>query len=141
MKKNIFLVVSGLVYLIGTESCSKVNSKEPQNKIIKIRSCASITETEYPVICYDSLITESRCPIGVACPTIGFAVVKLSFKNGAGLTQSFSLSTLAGAQLPMPPNDTTINGFNVKLVNVLPYPDILALPHPDSYKVEVQITY
>jgi hypothetical protein len=141
IKKNTFLIVSGLVYLIGYESCSKVSSSEHENKIVNVRSCTSITETEFPVICFDSLITESRCPNGVACPWIGYASVKLSIKNGTGVTQSFSLSTLAGAHPPTPPNDTTINGYSVKLMNVFPYPDILALPHPDAFKVELQITY
>jgi hypothetical protein len=138
MKKNAILILLGVSYLFFSYSCKKVDNNQYQNKTIGIKNCNSISQVQFPVICFDSLITESRCPKGVACPFIGFAAVKLSIKNGAGLMQSFSLSTLSGAYSP---NDTTINGYNIKLVNVFPYPDVLALPNPDSYKVEVQITY
>jgi hypothetical protein len=140
MKINIPLFLASAAYLFFLGSCEKAVDDESQIKTIAIRNCTPVTQNEFPVICFDSLLTESRCPNGVACPTSGFAAVKLSMKNGSGQIQVFSLSTLGGTHWPTPPNDTTINGYNIKLVNVFPYPDILALPHPDSYKIEVQIT-
>jgi hypothetical protein len=139
MKKYISVFLASSICLIFTEGCKKADEKESQNKTIAIRNCIPVTQTEFPVICFDSL-NDSRCPSGVNCPTSGLAIVKLSMKNGAGLVQVFSLSTLAGTHPPIPPNDTSINGYHIKLVNVFPYPDILALPNPDSYKIEVQIT-
>ena len=138
MKKNILLLVAALVCLFVFENCNKTKSNMPQNFIVELGSCNVINQVGTPVICFDSLITDCRCPEDVMCPWAGYAAVKLSMKYNNGSVQKFSLSTLPHTQFP--PNDTTLNGYHIRLVNVFPYPNT-AIPQPDKYRVELQVAY
>lgn len=123
--------------------CKKTNNADlpdqSPNKTIAINNCSSITGSSLPVICFESVITDSRCPSDAVCIWAGYAAIKLSIKDNAGLVQYFSLSTLASANHVFPPNDTLISGYHVKLISLLPYP-ITSAPQPYPYKATLQIT-
>jgi hypothetical protein len=118
------VIIIGMIFF----SCKKETTEQTEKATavtnefsVNLGSCISATNvanTNFK-ICYDSLISESRCPSDVVCVWAGVALVKLSFMQN-NITVPFKLSTLGGSYFS--PKDTTINGVNIKLVNVLPYP-------------------
>jgi hypothetical protein len=88
-------------------------------------------------ICFDAVVTDSRCPTNVVCVWQGYAEVKLRLVQG-GENISFKLATinLNGALQ----NETTINGIRIKLLEVLPYPGNVGY-NPNDYKVKLQINW
>ncbi len=79
---------------------------------------------------FDSLIADSRCPIGVLCVWEGNTEVSLTFNE-----IHFQLNTH-----PTVTNDTTISPYHIDLINVWPYPHIDSLYTDDRYSVEIRIT-
>ncbi len=75
---------------------------------------------------FDSLITDSRCPIGVLCIWKGNAEVSLTFNS-----ISFHLNTNTSFT-----SDTTISTFHIDLIDVQPYPHIDSLYTDKQYSVE-----
>jgi hypothetical protein len=66
----------------------------------------------------DTIYSDSRCPVGVECIWAG------AFETGfilsyADAVQPFSLSTYPGRDA-----DTTVQGITIRLLDLLPYPDI-----------------
>jgi hypothetical protein len=123
MKKDMrIILLSGLLLLfVGFISCDKpVEETLYQFPFIEINHCADTTINGQTVqICFDSLISDSRCPANAECIWQGESTVKLSLHT-TGVQQSFKLSTFNNP--PTFRNDTTISGYRIKLVSVSPYP-------------------
>ena len=98
-----------------------------------------ISAAAFPVICFDSLISDCRRPKGAIYPSAGYTAVQLSIKTGELSYQSFSLSTEANHTTSSPANDTLLNGYTIRLVKVLPYPNI-DMPQPVAYSVVLEVT-
>ena len=90
--------------------------------VIKVRETL-INEEKGISILMDSVLSESRCPLGVECIWEGNAAVRFVFKSD-NLETKFILNTA------LIPKDTTINGYKISLLNLLPYP---IYSHPASY--------
>lgn len=82
------------------------------------------------VIRLDSIPEDSRCPTGATCIWAGFVQAKFSISEG-NVNHKFTLNTL------ITPNDTTINGINYKLLDVLPSPDFTIRPTPSEFRAIV----
>jgi len=78
---------------------------------------------------FDSVLSESRCPIGVVCCWQGNVAVKLTLKNG---TVEFPF-TLDSYFLP----DTTVGGYDFHFLDATPYPDINIPIDVSEYRVEL----
>ena len=121
-------------------SCSKSGDKFREGTIeLKISECEDgrIAGNDLK-LCFDAVVSDSRCPANAMCIWQGAATATFSFtKNGA--THRFDLSTIT-----MKPNytkDTIIAGYKIELINLSPYPGTVADPIPDSQrKAEVKIT-
>ncbi len=119
--KNLSFIILVVVSFL---SCKKTSTTKEENKIksgnIPLYTCSFFSTNANPnfSICYDSLITDSRCPSNVVCVWAGVAIVKLSLTQNNSFV-SFKLSSMGGNYFP--PRDTTINGINIKLVDVTPY--------------------
>jgi hypothetical protein len=125
-----------MAILVGYCSCKKDSNNWQQSKLLSAGSCTSVNKMELPSICFDSLIVDCRCPADVTCIWEGYAQVKLSINTGMGY-KSFFLSTLKTAFLPS--TDTVIDGYNIRLINVFPYP-VFSIPGNEVAKVELQIS-
>ncbi|MEI9955240.1 MAG: hypothetical protein WDM90_02800 [Ferruginibacter sp.] len=139
MKKTHLLNLLAFITLASLYSCTKSNTAQ-QQKGIFLGGCNSIIGAAGPMICFDSLITDSRCPNSpsIQCVWEGYAAVKLSIKTPSGISTQFSLSTLRRKLSPIPPNDTLINGYHIKLLNL--YPDSqINPPAATKYSVELEI--
>lgn len=103
-------------------SCKKTSQQASQNIDVSINNCNSIStnaNTNFS-ICYDSMLKESRCYEPALCIWKGEVAVKLSFIQNNTVI-SFNLSDSPNIS-SNPPNDTTINGVHIKLIDVLPHP-------------------
>lgn len=72
----------------------------------------------------DSVLNDSRCPLGVECIWAGNATVQFLFSSQINEI-GFKLNTT------LSPKDTLINGYRISLVSLLPYP---VWKHPFPYK-------
>lgn len=71
-------------------------------------------------ICFDSLITDSRCPRDVQCVWAGQAIIRVSFyENDRSHQFNMLLGGRAGAA---DPGDTTIAGYHIVFEDLKPYP-------------------
>lgn len=83
----------------------------------------------------DSVLNDSRCPVGVVCVWAGNAQVRLDLIVEGNYHYQFSLNTNSSFQ-----QDTLIRGIKYKLLNVLPYPDINKELNYQKYRVRVSAT-
>ena len=121
-------------------SCSKSGDKFKEGIIeLKLLDCkdGSIAGDNLK-LCFDAVVSDSRCPANAVCIWQGAATASFSFtKNGD--TYRFKLSTIT-----MKPNhtkDTVIAGYKIEFINLFPYPGTVADPIPDSQrKAEMKIT-
>ncbi len=79
---------------------------------------------------FDSLITDSRCPLNIYCKWEGNAQVSFIFNS-----KKFDLNTYRYFT-----NDTTILNYHIKLINVFPYPTIDSLISNDKYSTGIIVT-
>jgi hypothetical protein len=87
--------------------------------------------------CFDSLLTDSRCPAGAVCFWQGTALIKISVHEAAN-THSFVMS-LKGFPGLSYPGDTTINGYTIIFTDLKPYPAING-PGDETSKASFSIT-
>ncbi|MCK0158075.1 hypothetical protein MWU65_12840 [Cellulophaga sp. F20128] len=88
-------------------------------------------------ITFFSVKSDSRCPIGVTCVWAGNAEVAFTFENRLGVDSGFSLNTHSGNGFI---NDTLINGYRIKLLEVHPYPEKDKVINLDDYVAEIEIS-
>jgi hypothetical protein len=86
-------------------------------------------------ICLDSIVNESRCPIGLECFWAGMATVKFKFQSYQNAPQYFKLSTAIDIE-----NKTILHGYSFKLVGLEPYPSKDYKIKQDEYKAKLLIT-
>ena len=75
--------------------------------------------TETVTICLDSVLSDSRCPRASTCVWAGVAEARFVSKI-KGVQYSFGLATNNLSQRF--PHDTTISGYTIRFVDLLPYP-------------------
>ena len=67
----------------------------------------------------DSLVGDSRCPMGETCVWEGNAELSFILEQDSELLYEFTLNTNPGFR-----TDTTINDLRYKLLDLLPYPEL-----------------
>jgi hypothetical protein len=135
--RSLMLLITSLT-AISFVACKKAETPALKIFTIKIGDCANIdAPSPLPAICFDSLVTESRCPEGAQCAWEGVAIVKLALKTETG-NYSFMLSTIKSNTNLLPPNEILIGGYNIRLLKVLPYPSIVHPPIAEK-TVELEI--
>ena len=96
--------------------------------------CLTDPENKY-YLCLDSVVSESRCPLGMECFWAGMATVRFKFQTDQSAPVYFDLSTLSDSE-----NKTIIPGYCIKLVGLDPYPSIDHRIRQDEYKARLFIT-
>ena len=121
-------------------SCSKSGNKFREGTIeLKFADCENGNIAgDNLKLCFDAVVSDSRCPANAMCIWQGAATATFSFTKNSK-THRFNLSTIT-----MQPNytkDTVIAGYKIEFTNLTPYPGTVADPIPDSQrKAEVKIT-
>ena len=137
---KLFLAILSLTLMAFTNSCSKSGNKFREGTVeLKISGCESGTISgDNLKLCFNAVVSESRCPANAMCIWQGTAVGRFSFTKNKE-TATFDLSTL-----DMPPTynkDTVLMGYKIEFVNLLPYPGTVPDPIPDNQKkAEIKIT-
>ena len=83
---------------------------------------------------FDSLVVDSRCPIGVLCIWEGDAELIFTFSKSSN-NAKFSLHTHESSR-----NDTTAFGYNIELIDVRPYPHIDSTYVANNYSALVLVS-
>ena len=137
------LFLSVLLFITLTafvNSCSKSGNKFREGTIeLKFSDCekGNIAGDDLK-LCFDAVVSDSRCPANAVCIWQGAATATFSFTKNKD-THHFNLSTIT-----MKPNftkDTVIAGYKIEFINLSPYPGTVADPIPDNQrKAELKIT-
>lgn len=99
--------------------------------IIKYKEALQ-NEAEGISVLLDSVMNDSRCPIDVECIWAGNAEVQFLFKSALQQTK-FNLNTT------LSPGDTTIDGYKIMLVALLPFPVSGHQILPDKYYAQISV--
>lgn len=75
-------------------------------------------QTEGISLRFDSILSDSRCPLNVNCIWAGNAAVQFTFTK-SGIKNTLILNTLGSTYFP---KDTLISGYQIRLLEFLPYP-------------------
>ena len=138
MKLFLYIIPAAIVMM--AHSCSKkdVELKEGTLEIALKRCGSGEIAGDNVRLCFDSLISDSRCPANAICIWQGTATARFSLtKNNE--TKTFVLSTLN--QPPTYIKDTILLGYKIEFVNLSPYPGTAPTPVPaDKLKAELKIT-
>ena len=110
-------IISVIILFI---SCKKADIESSKEKVVALHDCTQ--QAIDPYICFDSLVTDSRCPTGAECIWQGTAIVEITFSETGNL-HHFTMSLKGFPSLGYP-NDTTINGYRIIFTDLKPYPDI-----------------
>ena len=113
MKNTALFFTLIMAATIGIISCKK-ESVNDGKYTIKVNECTTAAGENFTV-CFDSLITDSRCPIDAICVWEGFALAKFSLHQNGNVIP-FSLATRTFHQYLQ---DTTINQVKIYLQNIL----------------------
>ena len=137
------LFLSILLFITLTafvNSCSKSGNKFKEGTIeLKLSDCenGNIAGDDLK-LCFDKVVSDSRCPANAMCIWQGAATASFSFTKNSD-THRFNLSTIT-----LKPNytkDTVIAGYKIEFINLSPYPGAVAEPIPDNQrKAELKIT-
>lgn len=82
-------------------------------------------------ICFDSVLTDSRCPENVVCVRAGEAIVRFRFESFEKESRIVDLYT--GTM------DTLINGYHFSLMDLLPYPNTEHPTSQEDYKAKIMV--
>ena len=114
---KIIVFVFTLAFFI---SCKKETISTDVDITVSLDNCAEQTsDTVQYRLCFDSLLEDSRCAINTNCVWQGAAKAKFRFMVGSQ-EHVVRLSTIDMA--PYYSTDTTVAGYHLKLINILPYP-------------------
>lgn len=138
MKTLLFILFITLTAFVISCSKSGVELKEGTLNLALKKCAEGKINGDKLSFCFDSLVSDSRCPANAMCVWQGTAVAKFSLtKNNE--TSSFELATIN-----MSPNyhkDTTMMGYKIDFINLSPYPGTVPTPIPaDQIKAELKIT-
>lgn len=91
-------------------------------------------EYENITLRFSSLVSDGRCPIDWRCVWEGNAEAKFSF-TARGTETTFSLNTYGGYT-----RDTTIAQYNIRMIDLKPYPHSERTYLPAQYQAYVMVS-
>jgi hypothetical protein len=85
-------------------------------------------------IAFAAVPEDSRCPANVVCPWMGNGRVRLELVDADGGVTPLFLNTSSG------PRGTVVDGMQIDLLELLPYPQDPGSIRPDEYNVVLSVT-
>lgn len=122
MMKGMIIFAGFLAAIIysGCETDLNLKSTLPLNDTIELANFETKVNYEHNLILrMDSVLNDSRCPSNVQCVWEGNAAVRFLFTVDS-IQTDFVLNTHGGNQFNA---DTVIGGYNIKLLDLSPYPE------------------
>lgn len=136
--KKVWIVslIAGLGLLAA---CSKPVNDDDTGNFIRLHECKPLPGSNDMRLCFESVLTDSRCPSDVVCIWQGTAVARFSIEKNDARIHELTLSTNGVAPYR---RDTTVAGYKIEFINLHPYPQTnRTSPVPDNeIKAEVKIT-
>ena len=126
---TIILCFFGLINL----SCESDNQLDTMEIELDLGQTYQVLESDLKLKFF-SINSDSRCPTGLVCIWEGNAEVTFNFQNMNEVNSDFILNTNGNFR-----NDTLINGYRIKLIKVLPYPEYNKEINEEDYTVEIEI--
>ncbi|MCB8998843.1 MAG: hypothetical protein H6540_02075 [Bacteroidales bacterium] len=133
--------ISGIViflFLIVGNSCEKEKSLLPlplDESVELKKGNVKLNKEEGIRLIFDSLVEESRCPIGVECVWEGNAAAAFTCYNAQNIKTDFILNTNSSFV-----TDTLVFGYRIKLLDLKPYPIYNLEINPEDYTAYVEIS-
>jgi len=116
------------IYIERTENCNYINYGE---KINLSNGECRFDPLKDTYICFDTLVSDSRCPEGVMCFWEGEAIVRFRFIESGGdfITSEVKLGT----------QDALIAGYKFSFVELRPYPSVKDWPELSEYVATIVV--
>ena len=134
------LFVIGSIAVVGLfNSCEKTHFDTTASLKITLNTCKNpVISGNRISICFDSLLTDGRCPVNMDCIWRGFAAGKFTFSANGNIHQiRLAEISLRGFF----PKDTIILGYKIEFLDLEPYPRTVPYPVPaNKIKAEMKIT-
>jgi hypothetical protein len=141
--KNLTLFSALLIILLSCEKSGNVAKFQDMDVtvpfildnsvVISAGDCAGDAKTS-TYLCFESVLSDSRCPAGAECIWAGDAEARFRFTVAGQSSITFSLHTLSSFQ-----TDTTASGYKFTLKSLTPYPSTSHFPDKNEYKAEVVV--
>jgi hypothetical protein len=137
MRSIFIILVTCIGFLYGCKKSSDAKTQSPLE--IRLDDCFNGDFSGDQIrLCFDSVLSDSRCPANVLCVWQGTAVAKFLF------TKNTEAHTIVLATFPLPgaySKDTIVSGYKIEFLNLTPYPGAPPLPpHGNEIWAEVKIT-
>ena len=136
MKK---IVLAVLVLSICTLfACKKNKDGRSQYPFVYLNDCITKTFSHDRVrLCFNEIISDSRCPKGMYCIWEGAVVAKFTFTSN----NNDHILTLATNPLNLPMSkDTVVDGYRIEFIDLQPEKVQGTTPPPSQVRAEVKIT-
>ena len=116
-----------IVIALGCNQGSSPTEPGPRTVTLAVRQTATIASGV--TLSFDRVVSDSRCPSGVACVWVGEVTLALTL-SGPGGTEAFTLSD----QSPM----RVVDGYTVQLISVEPSPTTGSTIPESSYRATIR---
>jgi hypothetical protein len=117
------------IYVEGYNKCSSLTYGEKVT--LAFGDCLS-DNLRNRYICFDTVVTDSRCPAGGECFWAGEAIVRFLIKDNEG--------DVTSADIRLGTNDFLIDGYRFSFVDLQPYPSIEDMPKQTMYVATIIVT-
>jgi hypothetical protein len=141
--KNLTLISALLILLLSCEKNGNVSKFQDMDVtvpfvldnsvIISDGDCAGDAKTS-TYLCFETVLSDSRCPTGAECIWAGDAEARFRFAVSGQNSVTFTLHTLNSFK-----TDTTALGYKFTLKSLTPYPSTTHFPDKSEYKAEVVV--
>ena len=141
MKRTTKYLLAFLFLTIIFLACKKDNPAPADGLFVsQLYKCSGDKNSNPVYICFDSLLSDNRCPAYANCLGPLFGLIKISFHEN-GNTHTFKMIT-AYVPKSFGTNDTTINGYHLVFKDLEPHPDFISnVPiSNDDRKATIEIT-
>ncbi len=132
MKKAILL---GLI-IMTLLSCEKEKNTDNSDFIETIElftdDCKTIIEQN--TLCFDTVRSDSRCPVGANCKWEGNAIVSLDLKTSDNKNYIIELNTNPDFSI-----DRIVGDLYILLTDLTPYPEVSMVINSKDYKAKLTI--
>ena len=117
-------------------SCKKEKVDNNQNNI-GINKCKSFTiDSKTLTCCLDSVLADSRCPVNAVCIWEGITIARFKVSTA----NSNQRITLALRKFSSYNKDTTLAGFKIEFINLVPHGEANKPFNYSDYIAEIKVT-
>jgi hypothetical protein len=119
-------------------ACKKNQDSKSQYPFVYLNDCISKMYSHDKIqLCFNEIISDSRCPKGMYCIWEGAVVCKFTFTSN----NKSHVLTLASNPLNLPVSkDTVVDGYRIQFIDLKPEKEMGTIPLPSEIRAEVKIT-